>query len=255
MGMPREEREKRQSTARQRAEQHSSGYATTTLMVPNGVGFFEADLGEHLIDIIPYKTGEGNPFVKQRGVLHYERTFYTYRNIGIEEKSYVCPSMTFGERDYIQEHRQEKARDPNADPQYLKGLAPKERQVFLVYDRKHPEKKIQIWEVSYYNFGRALDQRIKTSPEGSDWDLFYYPDRYGMSLRIVIGKEKGAGGRDYNAVQSIDFLPRADDLPTDIVNHGICLDEILVKTPYAELKRIFLGEPQKTAGEPAPEPL
>lgn len=243
--MPRDDRERRVSAARRRAEQHSSGYETTVLRVPDGVSFFDLQPGNYVVDIIPYNvkrgknTPGGNPFAEV-GELYYERTFFCYKRIGVNEKSYVCSSKTFSKPDFIQEYRQKESKSPNADVSYLKSLNPKERQIFLIYDRKEPDKGIQVLEISFHNFGKLLDSRINNSIEEDGWDLFYFTDDSGMSLRLTVEK-KSTGGYSFNEVTAIDFLRRKDPIPKHVINHKIDLDAMLIEVDYEKLKAIFLG--------------
>lgn len=230
-------RERRQSAARRRAETHSTGFETTMIRIPEGLSFFEVEAGIRTIDVIPFTAGKGNPFAEP-GELYYERTFWCWRRIGAEEKSYCCLHKTFGERDPVQEWKTQEAKNPNADQKFLKDLTPKERQLFLVVDQKD-QTKIQLWDVSHHLFGKLLDSRIKNSEERMGWDQFYFPDEGGMSLRLTF-EEMSGGGYSWMDVTAIDFVPRDEPLPDKLINHGICLDDLLVKTPYTELRRIFL---------------
>lgn len=252
MSKKRDRKERRKSTARRRAEGHATGFSTTLLKLPEGLSFFEAKKGIKTVDIIPFIVGKGNPWADE-GELHYERTFWMYRNIGIEEKNYVCSSKTFKKKDFIREWIQKESKNPNVDTKLLKALAPKERQLFLVYDNDEKEKGLQLWEYSYHNFGSLLDERTKTSSEQLGWDLFYFPDDDGMTLRLTIGEAKANFG-SYDKVLAIDFMQRTEPLPKEIVNHGYCLDDLLVEIPYEELKSIFLmgdsPEPEKSGTEP-----
>lgn len=258
MSKKKDKRERRKSTARRRAEQHASGFETTTLKVPEGLNFWELKTGTSEIDIIPYIVGgKGNKFA-DKGELHYERTFFSYRYIGIEEKHYVCSSKTWGKPDYIQEWRAKEAKKDDIDADTLKQYNPKERQVFLIYDHDDKSKGLQLWEISYFCFGKLLDSRITNAPEKLGWDLFYFPDEDGMSLRLTIEEETG-GGYKFKNVMAIDFVAREDPLPDEIVNHKICLDDLLVETPFEKLKNIFKGvssddnEPEESSGEPKKE--
>ena len=230
-------RDRRQSAARRRAETHSTGFETTMIRIPEGLSFFEAEAGIRTIDIVPFTAGKGNPFAEP-GELYYERTFWCWRRIGAEEKSYCCLHKTFGEKDPVQEWKTQEAKNPNADQKYLKDLSPKERQLFLVLDQKD-QTKIQIWDVSHHLFGKLLDSRIKNSDERMGWDQFYFPDSDGMSLRLTF-EEMSGGGYSWMDVTAIDFIPRDGAIPDKIANHGSCLDDLLVKTPYNDLRRIFL---------------
>lgn len=233
----RQRREKNKtSTARRRAETHSSGFETTCFRMPDGVSFYSPDEGVALVDIVPYIVGDGNPFA-EKGDLHYERTYWRYNRIGADEKPYVCSSKTFGKPDFIQEWRQRESKVEEST-EMVKLLTPKERQLFLIWDHKAKEKGIQLWEYSYHQFGKLLDERIKTSEESEGWDQFYYADPGGYTLRLTFTEEKPYGIK----VTAIDFKPRDDDyvMPDKIKNHGICLDDILIEVPYEKLKSIFL---------------
>lgn len=244
----RDKRERRQSAARKRAETHSTGFSTTLLRMPEGVSFFETEKGIREVDIVPFIAGKGNPFAEV-GELYFERTFWCWRYIGAEEKTYACLHKTFGKKDPVQEWKNEESKNPNADQKYLKDLSPKERQLFLVWD--HADKtKLQIWEVSHHLFGKLLDSRIKNSPERLGWDQFYFPDEDGMSLRLTFEEQSG-GGFTWLDVTAIDFIPRDEALPDKIQNHGICLDDIIVETSYNELRQVFLQVDEEGEGRPA----
>jgi len=254
MSKAKDRKERKKSTARNRAEKRGSGFQTTTLKMPEGLNFWEVKPGViKQIDIIPYIVGKGNPYVEE-GELHYERTFFHYYKLGIEEKNYICSSKTFSKKDYIQEWRQKKAKDSTVGQKLLKDLAPKERQIFLVYDHDDKAKGVQLWEFSFHNFGSLLDSRVRKAPESRGWDLFYFPDNDGMTLELSF-EESSGGGFKFTEVVAIDFLKREDPLPKEIVEHGICLDDLLIETPYDELKSIFLmGDSDDSKKETNNEP-
>lgn len=241
------DREKKVSAARRRAEQHTTGFETTVLKVPEGLSFFDFKPGVHLLDIIPYtvKKGKsvpgGNPMA-DKGELYFERTFFIYRKIGPEEKSYVALGKTFGKPDPIAEFRNTESKKDLTpdDAKYVKSLTPKERQIFLVYDRKNPDKGLQIMENSFHLFGKLLDSRVQNSTEEEGWDLFYFLDEDGLSLRVTV-EEVDGGGFTFNEATAIDFVPRKTPVPAKIADHDIDLDSLLVEVPYDKMKAIFLG--------------
>lgn len=228
-------RQGRRSLARRRAETHSSGFQTTTLKLPEGVGFYTAEKGKAYLDILPYKVGKGNENADP-GEEYYERTFYQYRKLGVDEKSYVCPSKTFKDRDPVAELRQTEVKKPEPDTQLLKDLTPKERQIFLIYDRKNTEKGVQLWDISYHNFGKLLDSRLKNSDEERGWDWFYDAGEDGFTLEITFDENPHM---KFIEATAIDFVPRKTPIPKNIANHGICLDDLLVRLSYDELRRIL----------------
>ena len=260
MAKARERRQKR-TGARRRAEQHATGFENTVLKVPEGLGFWSPKVGTHKIDIVPFKAGKGNPWAES-GDDYYERTYFSYRRIGAEEKNYVAPGKTFGHPDPIAEFVAKAANREDVDPKYLKSLSPKERQLFLVWDHSEPEKGVKIWDISFHLFGRVLDSRINNSDDDDNWDQFDDPTEHGFTLKLTI-EQKSAGGYNFNETSAIDFIQRKKALPDNIRNHGICLDDLLVEIPYDKLKAIFVGSvdgepieenvPQKEKPEPTAE--
>ena len=237
-------RTERTSAARRRAEQHESGFETTLFRMPEGMGFFSLTVGVHEIDILPFKAGKGNPYAEP-GELYFERTFYCYRDVGIQEKRYVAPCK-LGLPDPIQDWKKKMANNASVDPEVLKSYFPKERQIFLVRDKKEPDK-IKLLESSFFGFGKLLDNRVQNSPEDSGWDMFYYPDETGMSLRLTVTEEAIGTGK-FCKVSAIDFMPRKSPLPANLMNHGICLDDILIVPSYETLQDLFLGTIDPTQG-------
>jgi len=231
MAKSRERREKR-TGARRRAEQHATGFENTVLTVPEGIGFWSPKVGTYKIDIVPFKAGQGNPWAEP-GDDYYERTYYSYRRIGAEEKNYVAPGKTFGHPDPIAEWVAKAANREDVD-------APKERQLFLVWDHTEPEKGVKIWDISFHLFGKLLDFRINESDDNDNWDQFDDPTEHGFTLKLMI-KQETAGGYNFNDTKAIDFIQRNNALPDNIKNHGICLDDLLVEIPYDKLKAIFMG--------------
>lgn len=240
--MGRRDRERRQSTARRRAQQKQTGFTTTKFRLPEGLGFWDFKEDVTKIDIVPYIVGKGNPFAKP-GELHYERTYYQYRaKIGAEQKFYITLAETYGLKDPVQEHRQQIQRKVPAnavEEKELKDLAyslgPSERQLFLIYDHSQKDKGVQLFDFSHHKFGKLLDSRIDKSDEEEGWDGFYFPDEDGFSLKVTWENDPTYG---LGAV-AIDFVPRREPLPEAIAEHGYCLDDYLVQMPYEKLKAIF----------------
>jgi len=236
MSKAKERRGKKKSAARRRAAEHSSGYSTSVLKMPEGWSFFEMKEGIKSIDIIPFKAKDSNPFASA-GEEYYERTFWIYRKIGAEEKSYCAIGKTFGKKDPIQDWKAEQADNPDADPVVLKALVPKERQLFIVHDHSDPGK-LKLWEVSHHTFGKLLDSRVDNSTEESGWEFFYCADEDGMTLRCTFEENTG-GSFKFVECTAIDFLPRGELAP-ELANHGQCLDDLLVEKSYKDMKNIFL---------------
>jgi len=224
--------------AKRRSEEHKSGFDRTSLDVPEGVNLFGLKSDRPIrIDIIPYKVGKGNPYADE-GELHWERTFFVHRGIGPEQNNYVCPRRTADKKCPICEHRTKLMKDPEADEDLIKDLAPKERQLFNIVDTKDRDKGVQIWDISFWLFGKALDALRDNADEDDDYEAFADLEG-GMTLKCAV-EEKRFSGNTYYEVINIIFKPRREDYDEDMLDKSNCLDEVVKILPYKELKAIFL---------------
>jgi len=222
--------------------------------------------GSYRIDILPYKVGKGNPYADE-GTLHYERTYWVHRGVGADEDTYVCPAKTAKKPCPICEYRAKLERDPNADEELIRALAPKERQLFNVVDLAAQDRGVQIWDNSYHLFGKLLDSRIRNADDDEDFARFCELEG-GLTLKLT-AEEKSMGKNKFCDVTSIDFKPRKDDYTEEWLDACYCLDDIVKVLDYDSLRKIFLqtadvdeeeleaddGAPAKPARkQPKPEP-
>jgi len=194
--------------------------------------------GTMVLDIIPYFVGKGNPNAEE-GLVHWERTFSTHRNIGSNQDSYICLNRSFNKPCPACEQRS-KLKSKGADEDLIASLNTSQRQLLLVSNRKAPDDGIQFWDVSTFCFGELLDTRILAGdPEdGENWENFFFL-KGGYTLKVVFKEESGKGFKFMKAV-SIDFKKREVDLPESILKKAPCLDECIIVTPYAEFKKVLL---------------
>jgi len=236
----RRERERRRAGSTTRDAKHRAGGDWSTLLIPQGVDVWQPKAGTKRIDIIPFEVGEGNPYAEQ-GTWYYERTYWIHRGIGPNNESFVCPAKTSKKPCPVCEARAKMARDPETDKEVLKQMRPKERQCFLVFDHDEEEKGVQLWDFSWYNFGRLLDDYRKDADEDerhiNDFDDF----EAGATLRIGF-REESMGSNTYLEAYKIDFKPRRNGLDAELLEHGICLDEIIKVPSYEQLKKAFYQE-------------
>jgi len=243
MSKKRKNREKRKArstaaTAKRRAETHKTGFENTAFEVPDDKKQFIIKTDKALrLDIIPYEVGKGNPYADE-GELHYERTYYVHRGIGVDSTSYICLNKTCGEACPICEFRAKLMKDPDADEDLIRDLAPKERQLFNVIDTKEKNKGVQIWDMSFHLFGKRLDAEIKNSDDDDGYENFAELEG-GFILKCGV-EEKSFSGRNFYEIVSINFKPRESDYDEDILSEVTCLDDILIIKDYDELKEIFL---------------
>lgn len=249
----RRSKEKRRVSARRRVNEHEQGGSLTTLNIPDGMSLFQVKkAGTYRFDIMPYEVGKGNPFAEE-GDLYFERTFWVHRGIGPDNASYVCSSKTFKKPCPVCEFRAKMARDPEADENLIKNLAPKERQIFNVRDvSENGDGQTQIFEYSNFLFGKQLDAVVKgADPTDEDdgvgeYDMFADLTE-GMTLKVTFTEETSGKYKFFKA-SVIEFKPRKKAYDESVLEESACLDEVVKEIPYKALQKIMLQ-----VGEPEPE--
>jgi len=238
--MARTRKERKRASARRRVETHDTGGGSNYLRMPDGYSFFQVKPGKYRFDFMCYevKTGcdedTGNPFF-EKGELAYERTFWIHRDIGPNGDWHLCAAKTFKQPCPVCEFRAKEARNPDADEQLLKELAPKERQLWLPVDLAHPDEKF-IWEYSHHLFGKQLDAKIRSGDEEDEYEYFADPET-GQTVRVHF--EQSDRGK-WCEPTDIEFRDRKTQYDAEIVEDQPDLDSLLVATPYEKLKRLFL---------------
>lgn len=229
--------ERRYTSAKEWAEKQSLGYQAQYLKLPKGVKLFKPKEGTMLLDIIPFKVGEGNPNADE-GMVHWERTFWVHRGIGANNESYLCPRKTSKSPCPICEHRaalMKKADDDDED--LIKSLAPKQRQLLNILNLKDPDKGVQLWDVSYHLFGEELVKALATADEDEEWDKFFLLED-GLTLKVAFGEDHYSG-RAFLRADRIDFRSRHKQYDEEMLEEAICLDEVLQETEYDDLKKAY----------------
>lgn len=233
-----EKRKLKYANAREVIEKRESGFESSSVKLPDGIDFFSFKKeGTYRIDVLPYEVGKGNP-VADPGVLHYERTYFIHRGIGPESKSYCCLAKNWGKACPICEHCT-KMKKSGDDP---KEFLPKERQLWVIIDKKDEDKKIQLLDQSHFLFGKQIDEAIKGADDGDNYENFFHLEG-GMTLKITVVEENFLG-HPFRKPARIEFKPR-EDYEESILESIPCLDDLLNELSYKELKKIF----EMTGGE------
>jgi len=253
--MARASEERRYASAREEATSRSEGLQPY-LKLPKGATMFKARKGAIMMDVLPYVVGDGNPNAKP-GEVYYARKYWLHGAVGADRQAHLCLRRTMKEPcpvcEFQDKLRQGGYEDDGPDTEKLiKSLMPKERQLFNVYDYKEPDKNVQVWDISFHLFGDLLNERVLQADERKKYDTFFH-ETDGLSLDVHM-VEDSFGGRTFFRASTIDFVPRKDKINAD---DSFVLDEMLVPTPYDELKKLFhqsVSEDGKVKGRRAEEP-
>lgn len=253
----REQRQHRYTSAKQWASKQKSG-GSSTIVLPDGVPFFATEKpGVYTIDILPYVVGKGNPNADE-DMLHYERTYYSHRKVGPEEKFVVCPQKTFGKRCPICDDtaKLKKIEAPTKDiEERITEQKPQMRHLWVIRDHAD-DFKVKVWDTAHYMaFGELLKDFLTNDDR---YDEFFSLEN-GKVVKVQM-KEGSFKGRNYMKPNRIDMEDRRKALPKSILDDVPCLDNCLKEIPYEELYRLFHFRDQEddeeenvSEDEPAPK--
>jgi len=209
----------------------------TKYSLPEGVSFYNPKKGTTLLNIVPYVVSiDKHPAGISKGEIWYERRFSVHFNVGPEQKSYICPK-SIGKRCPICEYRLKLAKSKNPDEEALKELKAKDRVLYNVLLEDDKEAGVQLWDVSFYNFTKKLEEEINEgSEELSD---FAMPDESGKVLSVRFS-EKSMGTNTFLECSRVDFKDRDEDLSDEVLESVVDLDTVLKVLPFEDLESIFL---------------
>ena len=244
--------------ARQAANKRERGGSglDTLQNIPQDIEFFKPKAGPgkkgmNQFSIVPYITSiENHPF-QEPGEPWPECTYWQHV-IGTagDQKRFICPAKTEQSESRkcpICEYRSALIKS-GQDPDLADELKPKQRQIFNILDHNDEDKGIQLFEISPYMFGFALDDEDKAQAE--DFDDKYYGDfEDGLSIKARFS-ESSFGGKKFAEIARIDFEER-DDLPEGMVTEeAVDLDAALKILDYDEIHKQFheLGDEEEGEG-------
>lgn len=236
---------------------------------PEGVDRWRGDeKGSHLVDIIPWPATEYYP-TKQYPRVHerlrrgensfvYVLDVWAHRNIGANEEQVVCLARNYDEPCPACEYQRELRNDPQATDEEVKALQPKRRCVYLVHvhdSQKEYDKGLQIFETAHWFMERHLSELAKTPGRGGEeggWKNFASP-RAGVGKSVRWTVEIGTDEHGKKTMQFFGhaFEDRDYDVPDEILEQVLSLDEYLAIPTYEEFEDMLFGR-QETTGEETP---
>jgi hypothetical protein len=222
------------ASAKRRAEK-SGGYESTTVTRPEDMQFFRLEkAGKKTLTIIPFLCSADRKYADE-GEIYFEHTFFTHRNVGAQNKMYLCPALNFNKKCPICQYRQEVIRKEGVKSGLAKKLRPSERQLFYVVDNDDQDKGVQLWDIANFFFGQELDKAMKSQDE--EWTPFYDPENP-SDLKCQIESNSYSGVTSYK-VSRVDFIEAGEALDSKMIEALTDPAELMIEIPSKKLEALF----------------
>ena len=242
-------------SAKKRVETKVTGFIDTAIDW-GSVEKFEVENADALfLDIMPFVAGDNNPGFDE-GLWAYECTYWVHKNFGANPRDgYVCPYMATRHSDKptlkcpVCEHVSEQRRNPEANEDEIRGMTPKQRNLFVVRDPVNwgPEE-FKVWDISYHLFYKMLEGVIRDLDEDEqDFAEFADPSA-GFTLKLGLDERSFAGHKFYEVARA-GFKKRKAQYTDAIVKDTPCLDGMIKILSYKELKAVLNAVPEDEAAD------
>ena len=210
-----------------------------------GVEIWRPDVGEHVIDVIPFYAGKQHP-QKEEGQLFYKVDFYSHQRIGAMNEFFVCQAMTWKVPDpmctymkanYIEDKKEYRAVKPSRRCAYF---------VWVHDNEEQEEKGIQIFEVAHWFFEKNV-AGIARKPRGGgyiDWTNHDNGKHAYFTIKVSGSYEDSSGTkRDSLAYEAFQLIQRETPaIPDHILAQSFALDEVIKMRPTLKEQSIaFFG--------------
>lgn len=220
--------------------------------LPKGIRmWYPEKKGKYTISILPYETMDVNhPDDLEVGSVWYKRPFRVHRNIGVQNKSYVCPT-SIGERCPICEES-DRLRSKDRD-KYAKAISKLYAQKWTMYNIVDPddEEKIALFSMSIGKFAGPLEKELEETDE-ENTAFFEVINGDGRMLEVRFSKENYEGS-SYLEASRFDFEEREDMDEDEILEKVVDLDNCLNILPYDRLNALFKQEDDDDEPEEKPK--
>lgn len=225
----------------------SSGGGRMCLKFPSGAQIFNPKKsGTYELEFVPYTVGTKHP-MHPEGKKAPDVMYCWHVNVGPNKDRPLCPARTYKQKCFVCEYRAKLGSSPDRDKdveEQIKELAPKDRQLWNVFNHDEPAKGWQIMEFSFHLLGKTIAERISTArpKDKARFGRFWHPGADGMTVEAV-GMEKSMGTGQFLDFGQVSFKEREPATLKLLKGLGEpwCLDECLVTTPYGDVKKLFLA--------------
>lgn len=210
-----------------------------------GVEIWRPDIGEHVIDVIPFYAGKQHP-QKEEGELFYKVDFYSHQRIGAMNDFFVCqaltwkvpdPMCTYMKANYIEDKKEYRAVKPSRRCAYL---------VWVHDNDDQRAKGIQIFEVAHWFFEKNV-AGVARKPRGGgyvDWTNHDHGRHVYFTIAVSGSYEDTSGTkRDSLAYDAFQLIQReTPQIPDHILAQSFALDEVIKMRPsITEQNLAFFG--------------
>jgi hypothetical protein len=198
-----------------------------------GVKFFKCKTDDHELYMVPYIVGKKHPRLKE-GKSDFTLAVFVHRGIGVNEDSYICLNRTYREKCPICEYQAELRESEKADEDEIKALNPTKRSIYNIVcldTPKEEEKGVQVFDVSHWLFTIPLEEMAHKKKGGGE--VAYADIDEG---KVISFRKKGE--KRSTEFTAFEFKDR-EEIPDEILDAAICLDDLLYKPTYQEVYDAF----------------
>lgn len=221
---------------KQKAEKNMNRGGSRYLQIPADTPIFKPKKGPYNLDFLPYEVKVDNHPEVSKGDLWYQRTYFVHFNVGDGNEAAIC-LRTVKKPCPICEHVKELYNsDAQEDNDLAKELKAKERELYNIIDLDDQDKGVQLFDMSYHLFGKALDEEINEGEE----ELADFAELEGGKTLVCSFRKKKLGTNEFFEVRKIDFEDR-DDYDDDILEEVYDLDSLLNIKDYETLQKELYG--------------
>jgi hypothetical protein len=214
----------------------------------SNVTFWKCKEDDHELYIVPYIVGSQHPRLKA-GKVDFILNLFAHTKVGINEDSFICLNRTYGEKCPICEHQAELKENGDVDEDDIKALNPTRRNIFNIVcldSQKEIDKGVQVWNVSQWLFTKPLEELAHKKRGGGE---IAYAD---VDEGKVISFRKKGSGMTNTEFTAFEFKDR-DDIPDEILDAAVCLDELVHKPTYEEVAEAYFQTKEDDAPPPEKE--
>ena len=215
-----------------------SAGGSSHLTLPKGVSLltFEDNVKKIRMDFMPYEVTDAKHPDKEDapvGSLWYRRPYLLHRNIGADNKSYVCRQSVSGKCP-ICEYQKELF---DTDKDAAVKLYPKPRNLYapIPLDSKKHDAVPHVWDMAESLFQETLNEELDIDDSNE-----VFPDiEEGLTLEITIKWKSIGDSKPFPETRSIKFEERDEQYDESILESVPNLDECLNVLSYEDLKNAF----------------